>query len=398
LDSSLIAALARRATSGVLRTFSIRFEDPAYDESEWQHAMVERLDADHTELLVTRREIAEAFPDAVRHAERPLLRSAAAPMYLLSRAVRDAGIKVVLTGEGADEVFAGYDLFREAAVRRSWGRHPKSRLRPALFQRLYPYLERSPTSQRAMAMEYLGRDRERWAEPGFGHQVRWRATAAVQRLFTPSMRARANAVDVRTRLLASLPDGFGAWQPLSQDQFLEVRTLLSAYLLSSQGDRMLMAHGVEGRFPFLDPKVVSAAASFPSSYKLRGLDEKRVLKAAAYGLLPEAIIRRDKRPYRAPDAVAFAAELRPPWVDRIVSRPSIEAAGVFDASAVDRLWLKCRQSAEVGRLSNADDMALVGVLSTGLLHESHVASTPVGAAPERLRTVIDRTGAPIRAT
>jgi asparagine synthase (glutamine-hydrolysing) len=245
-----------------------------------------------------------------------------------------------------------------------------------------------------MAMEYLGRDRERWAEPGFGHQVRWRATAALQRLFTPAMRERANSVDVRERLLGSVPDGFGGWAPLSQDQYLEVRTLLSAYLLSSQGDRMLMAHGVEGRFPFLDPAVVCAADSFPATYKLRGLDEKRVLKAAASGVLPEAIIRRDKRPYRAPDAVAFATEPRPAWIDRVLAPSSVEAAGVFDPTAVDRLWAKCRRSAGVSRLSNTDDMALLGVLSTGLLYESHIAFAPAELAPHRPRTVIDRTRVP----
>jgi asparagine synthase (glutamine-hydrolysing) len=391
LDSSLIAALARRATRGVFRTFSIRFEDPRYDESQWQRLMVERLDADHTEVLVSRADIADAFPSAVHHAERPVLRSAPAPMFLLSRAVRDAGIKVVLTGEGADEMFGGYDLFREAAVRRAWGRHPTSAMRPRLLERLYPYLDRSPASQRAMAMEYLGRDRQRWQEPGFGHQVRWRSTSAVQRLFGRAVREGAASVNVRERLLATLPATFGEWPALAQDQYLEVRTLLSGYLLSSQGDRMLMAHGVEGRFPFLDPGVVEVADALPGSFKLRGLDEKRILKHAAMGVVPDDIVRRTKRPYRAPDAVAFAGAERPAWVDHVLAPSSISDAGVFDTTAVARLWAKCRQEASSGRLSNADDMALLGVLSTGLLHESHIASKPERVEPQGLRTLIDRT-------
>src|SRR5207342_1756121 len=97
---------------------------------------------------VSRRDIADAFPEVVEHAERPLLRTAPAPLFLLSRLVRDSGIKVVLTGEGADEMFGGYDLFREARIRRFWGRQPESVIRPRLLERLYPYMERSPVNQR----------------------------------------------------------------------------------------------------------------------------------------------------------------------------------------------------------------------------------------------------------
>ncbi len=393
LDSSLTAALGRRVKGESFRTFSVRFEDAEYDETPYQRAVARRIGSDHRELLVGRRDIAEAFPAVVAHAERPLLRTAPAPLFLLSRLVRDAGIKVVLTGEGADEMFGGYDLFREGKVRRFWGRRPASACRPRLLERLYPWLARSPVAQQGLAREFFGRGRERWAEPGFAHQPRWRAAAALQRLFLPEVRAEAARTDVVARLLGSLPGPFRRWSFLAQDQYLEVRTLLSGYLLSSQGDRMLMAHSVEGRFPFLDADLVEIANALPASAKLHGLDEKQVLKRAARGLVPPEVLERPKQPYRAPDALSFVGPDAPAWVAEILSAGALAEAGVFDAPAVDRLRKKCQASGGEP-LSNADNMALVGVLSTGLLHAQAVRAPPGRAGPPAFRTVVDRLSGP----
>ena len=166
LDSSLIAALGLRVKGEQFCTYSIRFEDAEYDETRFQRAMATFIGSDHREITVRRRDIADVFPDVVTHAERPLLRTAPAPLYLLSRLVRESGIKVVLTGEGADEMFAGYDIFREARVRRFWGRQPASTIRPRLLDRLYPYLARSPVKQRAMAQAFFGRGIEEMGGAG----------------------------------------------------------------------------------------------------------------------------------------------------------------------------------------------------------------------------------------
>ena len=390
LDSSLVAALGLRAKGERFMTYSLRFEDAEYDETPYQRMMAECLGSDHHEVMVSRRDIAEAFPAVVAHAERPLLRTAPAPLYLLSQMVRASGIKVVMTGEGADEMFAGYDLFRAAKIRRFWGRRPESTLRPLLLRRLYPYLSRSPMAQQAMAREFFGRDLDAWAAAGFAHRGRWQSAAALQRLFTPDLRRDIARVDVVERLLAHLPLEFGRWSPLAQDQYLEIRTLLSGYLLSSQGDRMLMAHSVEGRFPFLDPEVVALANALPPSFKLRGLDEKHVLKRAAAGLVPDPILRRAKQPYRAPDALSFVSEDRPEWIDEVVSPGNVAAAGVFEPATVERLWRKCRANAGRAQLSNADNMALVGVLSTGLLVEQLVRRGTSRDPTVAFQTAIDR--------
>jgi asparagine synthase (glutamine-hydrolysing) len=207
------------------------------------------------------------------------------------------------------------------------------------------------------------------------------------------MRARLQGHDARAELLGALPESFHAWGPLQQDQFLEVHTLMSAYLLSSQGDRMLMAHSVEGRFPFLDRRVAVLAESLPASHKLRVLDEKHVLKRAAKDLLPEAIVQRSKQPYRAPDALSFASAEAQEWMAEVASPKTVADAGCFEPVAVEQMLAKCQARAASGQFSNADNMGLVGVLSTQLVHAHFVRQTPAGRSPAVVRTRVDRTAA-----
>lgn len=389
LDSSVVASLALAAKGAQFHTFSLRFDDAEYDETGFQREMVSRLGSEHHEVTVSRRDIAEAFPAVVAHTERPILRTAPAPLFLLSRLVRQAGIKVVLTGEGADEMFAGYDLFREAKVRRFWARQPGSSSRPRLLERLYPYLARSPVSSQAMARQFFGRNLADYAVPGFGHEPRWQTAGALKRLFSAEIRAANSGIDVTADFLATLPPGFSAWSFLSRDQHIEIRTLLSGYLLSSQGDRMLMANSVEGRFPFLDRDVIELAASLPAFYKLRALDEKHVLKRAARDLVPTSILRRPKQPYRAPDALSFVMRNAPAWVEDMMSEPALREAGIFDLHAIRALWQKCQARAENHQFSNTDNMAVVGVLSTQLLHHQLVRETPDSGDPIPFRTMVE---------
>ena len=389
LDSSLVASLALAATGAQFHTFSLRFHDAEYDETGYQREMAARLGSEHHEVVVSRRDIAECFPAVIAHTERPILRTAPAPLFLLSRLVRQIGIKAVLTGEGADEMFAGYDLFREAKVRRFWARQPRSAIRPRLLDRLYPYLARSPVSSQAMARQFFGRNLASFAIPGFGHEPRWHTTAALKRLLSADMRAAVSGRDAVADLIATLPPGFSSWSFLARDQYLEIRTLLSGYLLSSQGDRMLMAHSVEGRFPFLDREVVELGASLPAFYKLRGLDEKHVLKRAARDLVPDSILRRPKQPYRAPDALSFITRDAPAWVEEMLSEQALREAGTFDVQAVRALWHKCLARAESGQFSNTDNMAMVGVLSTQLLHHQLVRGAPDSGGPISFRTMVE---------
>ena len=389
LDSSLVAALGLRAKGERFRTFSLRFEDAEYDETSFQREMQGFLGSDHAEIVVSQRDIAEVFPEVIEHTERPILRTGPAPMFLLSRLVRATGIKVVLTGEGADEMFAGYDIFREAKIRRFWARDPTSEARPRLLERLYPYLSRSPIAQQAMARKFFGRGLERAKLPGFSHEPRWHGTAALKRLFSERQQQLTQGHSVVDELLGALPRDFLSWSPLAQDQYLEIRTLLPGYILSSQGDRMLMANSVEGRFPFLDADVMSLAGSLPDSYKLKVLDEKHIVKRVSRGLVPETILARKKQPYRAPDAACFVAADAPQWVDDVTSADSLAAAGVFNPKAVQQLLQKCR-SRRGSQFSNADNMAVVGVLSTQLLHRQFIQNRRSPRRITEFSTLVDR--------
>ena len=384
LDSSYVAALGRQYAGERFQTFSLRFADAEYDETSYQRLVARQLGAEHHEIVVSCADIAEAFPHVIWHTERPILRTAPAPLFLLSRLVRRHGIKVVLTGEGADEMFAGYDLFREGKVRRFWARQPRSAQRPRLLERLYPYLARSPVAQQAMARQFFGRNLGAHASPGFAHDTRWHTTGSLKRVLSPAMRSGRDPV---AELLADLPAPFASWTPLAQDQYLEKRTLLAGYLLSSQGDRMLMAHSVEGRFPFLDSNVIALANSLPDSYKLRVLDEKHVLKRAAADVVPAEILARKKQPYRAPDAAAL---INATYIDELLSPPALRDAGVFEPQPAMQLLRKCRSRTD-GQFSNADNMALVGIVSTQLLHQQLIAGLPAIRTNLSLRTDVDLT-------
>lgn len=389
LDSSLVAMLGRGIAGNRFQTFSLRFDDAEYDETRYQRLVAGATGSEHHEVVVSRNDIADIFPEVIYHTERPILRTAPAPLLLLSRLVRKHGIKVVLTGEGADEMFAGYDLFREGKVRRFWGRQPESTRRARLLERLYPYLTRSPVHQQAMARQFFGRDIQAYDGPGFAHDTRWRTTSAVKRLFSADMRAETERRNTVSELLARLPAEFSGWGPLAQDQYLEVQTLMSGYLLSSQGDRMLMANSIEGRFPFLDDDVVELANSLPAEYKLRVLDEKHVLKRVAKPILPAEVVARKKQPYRAPNALCFIADDAPAYVREALSEAAVREANVFDPKSVARLLGKCQARTVDGDLSNSDNMALVGVLSTQLLHQQFIASRPGAARKVELSVDID---------
>ena len=366
LDSSGIVALVRGFTDTPVRTFSVAFEDGEFDESPHQQAMVRHLGTEHTTLRCSRLDIGEAFPRMVRHAQAPVLRTAAVPLMLLSGSVRRHGYKVVLTGEGADEVFGGYDLFKEAKVRRFWARQPGSTLRPRLLERLYGYLPNSPVSSAGYARAFFGQGMEHPERPVFAHMPRWTTSRRALALLSPALRAELMDWDPLAACEAGLPPGATGWAPLARDQYVEARTLLSGYLLSSQGDRVAMANSVEGRYPFLDHRLVEFASRLPPSYKIRGLTEKHVLRRALADLLPADITNRGKQPYRAPDSSSFFFDGRPlDYVADLMSEASIRAAGWFDAAAVARLFEKCRSGRATGF---ADNQAFVGVLSTMLLH------------------------------
>ena len=376
LDSSITAAVISRYTSAPLHTFSLRFSDSEFDEGLYQKKMSAVLGTQHQDIMVSPADIAAIFPDVIWHAETPILRAAPAPLFLLSKLVRDNGYKVVVTGEGADEVLAGYDLFREARVRLFWSRDPESVKRARAAELLYPWMARSPGRIPAFARSFFGRHLDP-DDPALSHRPRWDSTSVIKSMLSADLRDRlgqAGADDV----VAAMPPGSADWDPLSRAQWLEMTTLLAGYILAAQGDRMLMANSVEGRFPFLDAGVVDFANALPARHKLFGLEEKYLLKRAFADLVPDDIIHRPKQPYRAPDAASFFAANSPAWFDEVMSDRAVAAAGVFEPSVVAGLLTKCRRTGGEN-MSNTDNMRVLAIVSTQLIHEGFIAGGGPGA-------------------
>lgn len=368
IDSSTIASVVRRHMSNRLVTFSIAFGDEQFDESVFQQEMARHLGTDHHVVRATHADIGRVFPDVIWHAEAPLMRTAPAPMFLLSELVHQTGFKVVLTGEGADEFLAGYDIFKEAAIRRFWAAQPDSRLRPLLFQRLYGDIKGFSQSSPDFLAAFFGEGLADVESPWYSHAIRWRNNRRTWRFFAEGLVPFSEAVYLE-QIASRLPAGFRDWQPLARAQFLETSTLLSSYLLSSQGDRMAMAHSVEGRFPFLDVRLVEFCNRLPAAMKLRGLQEKYLLKQAALPWLPETIRCRPKRPYRAPVHRSFFNEKTPGYVRELLQAQYLRASGFFKPVAVEQLVRKIDAGSAIGE---TDDMALVGILSTLLVHRQFV--------------------------
>ncbi|HMJ11795.1 MAG TPA: asparagine synthase (glutamine-hydrolyzing), partial [Polyangiaceae bacterium] len=376
-DSATIAALALKAGAS-LKTFSLTFDDALLDESPYQQRMVRWLDTEHDVVSSRGADLWSLFEDAVWHAEAPLVRSAPLPMLQLSRAVHDAGYRVVLTGEGADEFFAGYDLFKELKIRRSWARRPESRSRSRLLEGLYPYLARSPAKAAAFARSFFAAGLGDVEAPLFSHMTRMAATARAKTLFSKDLAAQLQS-GAQAEFLETLPSDFRSWDALNRAQYLEATLLLPGYLLASQGERMLMASSVEGRFPFLDPNLIALSTRIDPRLLMCGLREKSLLKRSFAELLPSSILRRSKQPYRAPSFNPFHSTARAAELARELLSPALlDAYGYFDSAKVS--WL-LRKTAPELPLSESDSMALSAVLTTQYLHQRFI--TGLERAPSR---------------
>lgn len=363
VDSAIIAALVRDITDKRLATFSVEFEDAEFDESADQRSVAAHLGTDHHALRISHADIADATPDAVFHAEMPAFRSAFVPMYLLSRRTRDEGIKVILSGEGADEAFLGYDLFKETMLREHW--HSLSdAMRRDRLARLYPHLSHYGAEDiAAVAGLYSQFSTERM--PGlFSHEMRFQNGRFSARLMTGKDDPFASIA-----ALVATEDGFSGLSAVQKAQWLEYKTLLPGYLLSTQGDRMSLAHGVENRCPFLDPAVFALANATNLKFD-DGYTEKRLLREAFRGKVPDPIIDKRKFPYRAPDAAAFAAR-KPDYLDLILSDDELAKIPFLDARFARRLANKVL-SRPAGEVSTKENQTFMYLLSITLLHRSFV--------------------------
>jgi asparagine synthase (glutamine-hydrolysing) len=291
-------------------------------------------------------------------------------------------MKVVLTGEGADEILAGYNIFKEDKIRRAW--QSGSIRRSALLRRLYPYVGEAGSRDNPMWEKFFGRRLGEIDHPFYSHLIRWENSAWTLRFLSPELRSAINVEELEEQTERELPPGWREWSPLARAEAIEIQTFMSTYLLSCQGDRVAMAHGVEVRYPFLDPNVVEHCFGLPDKFKLRGLRDKRMLRQMASGLLPRSIFDRPKKPYRAPMTAPFFEGKGSDYVDELLSDSGLERYGLIASAPASRLVAKAR--AHNGRLgSEREEMAVVGVLSLQLLGYHYLQEFPqrLKAAGER---------------
>ena len=383
LDSSIIAHLAAGRQQHPLRTFSIEFDDAQFDESAEQAAVTADLGTHHQSVHVRDDDVVQAFPAAVRHAEVPAFRTAFVPMYLLAEKVREAGIKVVMSGEGADEAFLGYGIFKDALLLDSW-HDLDEQGRLERIARIYPYLphfsgENAPRRMLGLYQQFT----EEHLTGLFSHQMRFQNGRFAARL----LRGATDPFAAAQRMVAAEPD-YAALDTVRKAQWLEFRTLLSGYLLSTQGDRMALAHGVENRCPFLDPAVVQLAASLNHRFG-DPFDEKYLLKRAFAGVLPKKVIDKGKFPYRATDGAAFVRAW-PEFRDVLTDPTTLDAIGVLDPrftrALVDRVF-----TSPAERIGTKENQAFTLLASLHWLHHWFVRGQAFDASPLRAGLhVVDR--------
>lgn len=315
LDSSLITAIAAQKYGKRLNTFSITFNENEYNESKFQDIVAQRFATEHHKMLYRVHDGTKLVRDIVRHIEQPFTRPSIFPLYNLAQFVKGLDLKVVLSGEGSDELFGGYTNYKIAKLRSFYKRHPR------FNNILIPLLKMYGTDIDLNANDLQIKNSRKIS--GFTSILNY----DIQRKITN---------DSQEQLLTD----FGAvdffdWSPLRSAQYFDFKTLLTGYTLCSEGDRITMASGVECRYPFLDPEVVEFAITLPDSLKLRGLNEKYILKKVASKYLPEEIVNRKKFAFYAPFDISNI--INDEVLANYLSTEKIDQFGIFDSTEIEKI-------------------------------------------------------------
>ncbi|HEX6903894.1 MAG TPA: asparagine synthase (glutamine-hydrolyzing) [Thermoanaerobaculia bacterium] len=369
IDSCAILGFASRLLDRPLQAFTLAFDHADYDESAIAEEQAWLSGAEIHRIDIHSEDLADHFAAAIYHAERPFANAHAIAKYLLSRAVRDAGVKVVLTGEGGDEIFAGYPHYRRDLVLYGGNGHDpegKARLLAELEAAnrvsagtLMPQGTTALESVRGVlgyVPSYLegwaqvGAELLRVADAGFLAAYAWRDT----------YRIVLSCLDVERQLAGR--------DPVNQSLYLWGKTLLPNYILCNVGDRMEMAHSVEGRLPFLDHHVAEEAARMPVAMKIRGMTEKYVLREAARPVLTETVYKRQKHPFKAPPATFRRDSRMYAFLQDTLRGGALDGPGIYDRAKVAAL-LDAIPSMDTAGRARAD-MLLMWMASLCLLHES----------------------------
>lgn len=302
IDSCAVLGLAQQSTLRPIRAFTLTFENPLYDEARIAEAQAKYVGASYHPIPITGREIADAYPDAVWHAETQMFNGHGVAKFLLSRAVRDAGIKVVFTGEGADEMLGGYPYFRVDALNDNAS--VSAAEKSALLDQM---LGANPATRAFMMPTQVSNPEMKAIERRLGWlPATLNVGAAMMSSVAPLYRAELVERLRDYRPLVSALDRLPLAQRitgrdrLNQMLYINARTVLPNFILNYLADRMEMAHSIEGRVPFLDHHVAEAAARVPVNLKIKGIREKHVLREATKDVLIPEVYDRQKHPFTTP--------------------------------------------------------------------------------------------------
>ncbi len=335
IDSCAVLGMASHLQQAPLETFTLSFDDRDYDEAAIAASMAQKVRARHHRLALTQDDLADSFSRAIWHSETPCMNAHAVAKFLLSRYVRDSGLKVVLTGEGADEIFAGYPAFRGDAIMAA-GADLMAAEAEAQMQQL---------KSRNQVSEGLLLARGRPQQVAFikrllGYEPCWLMPIAeivesLQRFYSEDTARRLGRMHpirqfldhLDYRQIAGLP-------PVHASMYMMSKAVLPNYVLANLGDRMEMAHSLEGRLPFLDHHVVEMASRMPVELKIKGLTEKYILREAVRPFVTEQVYKRQKHPFLAPPSVISPTQKLYQLVQDTLRGPLMDDLPFFDKSKV----------------------------------------------------------------
>lgn len=391
LDSSITTFFIKKVhPNNHLRTFSIGFEDKDFDESNFQKLAVDFFKTQHSSVTCDAKEISKYFKDVVWHSEAPLLRTSPIPMSILAKSVKSHNIKVVITGEGADELFGGYNIFKETKIKHFWAKDPESKYRPLLLKKLYPYIPQISQANNNVLKLFFGYKLSKTQSPIYSHLLRWKNTSRINNFLSDNYKSQIEGYNPIQILEENLSQKLAGYDYLEKAQWIEINYFMTKYLLSSQGDRMGMANSIEGRYPFLDHRVIEFCMQLHPDLKLNGLNEKYLLKKMMVGKLPEPILSRPKQAYRAPIRSTFFSNEMPSELQQMLSLESINKYGIFNPKYVNQLKAKMEQNRQV---SEVDNMAITAILSTQILHhlfeDKNIASLAENELVKLDKTIIE---------
>jgi asparagine synthase (glutamine-hydrolysing) len=369
LDSCAVLGFASRLSTSPIEAFTLTFDQAAYDEGEIAREMALRAGANFHPIPIKQSDIADNFADAIWHSETLFSNGHGVSKYLLSRAVRDAGYKVVYTGEGSDEIFGGYVHFRTDMLQ-----HNAQGQDPAEVQRLLQQLEAANSVSRGLLLPATNAAPLDSAERTLGFVPGCLNVFAAQgqqrlSLFDADFKTRFAGRD-STRLFLDGLDLQGVLSgrdPLNKSLFVWAKSFLPNYILNLLGDRMEMAHSIEGRVPFLDHYVVECVGRAPVSLKIRGMTEKYLLREAAKPFITETVYRRQKHPFLSPPVTMVPGERFHEMMQDTLRGSALAALPFYDQNKIIALLDQLPAMSDLDRVGW--DPVLMSVLSACVIQE-----------------------------